>query len=114
MRYGTKEHEEFAKLVEEVRNHLAASFATYFNHNPSDAWQRMESTDQTRGLYKQIVEFQELCNDAAVPGVELPDNEYQAKARALADRVQALADKLDLNSAGRRVLQDSIVGQAPR
>jgi len=50
MRYGTKEHEEFAKLAEEVRNRLAMSFATYFNQNPSDAWQRMGSTDLTRGL----------------------------------------------------------------
>ena len=83
MRYGTTEHEEFAKLVEEVRNHLAASFATYFNHNPSDAWQRMESTDLTRGLYNQIVEFQELLQRSS-GNFELPENEYQAKARALA------------------------------
>jgi hypothetical protein len=108
MRYGSKEHEEFAKLAEEVRNHLAASFALYFNHDPSDAWQRMESTELIRGLYRQIVEFQELCGAAAVPGVELCENEYQSKARTLAVRFQALADKFDLNSAGKRVLQDSI------
>jgi hypothetical protein len=114
MRYGSKEHEEFAKLAEEVRNHLATSFAMYFNHDPCDAWHLMESTELTHGLYDQIVEFQELCNAAAVPGVELCENEYQTKSRALAGRFQSLADKLDLNSAGRRVLQDSIVGQAPR
>ncbi len=114
MRYGSKEHEEFAKLAEEVRNHLATSFAMYCNHDPCDAWHLMESTELTHGLYDQIVEFQELCNAAAVPGVELCENEYQTKSRALAGRFQAIADKLDLNSAGRRVLQDSIVGQAPR
>lgn len=105
MRYGTEEHEEFLKLAEEVRNHLALRFATYFNQNPSDAWQRVESTALTRGLSNQIIEFQQLCNAARVPGTEWRENEYQAKARALADRFQALADTIDLNSGGRRVMQ---------
>jgi hypothetical protein len=108
IRYGTKEHEEFAVIVGQVLSCLDGNFASKFSSDPSGA-QQMESTDLLRGLRRQIEEFQLLCN-AANSRIEPLQEEYQNKAKALAGRFQALNTEryLELNSSGKKMLQQAL------
>ena len=101
LQYGTEEHEQFARLVEQLRNDLATRLA---DSTPAAAG--MESNPLTRGLYGELVEFLRLCENAKATGIEPWKEKYQTKARALAVRVRDLdAGKRFLDDPGRSILQ---------
>ena len=107
MRLGTKEHEEFAKLVKQVLGELDKNFQAEFNRDRSGA-QQMESTDpRVSGLRVQIGEFQSLC-DKANSRIEPLQEEYLKRAKALAERFQLLntGGYLELNGPGNAILQE--------
>jgi hypothetical protein len=111
MRFGSKEHEEFAGLVKQVLGELDKNFAAKFNHDPSGA-QTMESTDpRVHGLRIEIEEFQRLCNEAN-SRIEPMQEEYRNRVKALAERFRLLNidGYLELNPSGKAILQEIIGG----
>ena len=111
IRYGTKEHEEFSAMVQQVLGCLDRNFASKFEPDPSGA-QQMESTDpKVRGLRVQIGKFQGLCDEANFR-IEPLQEEYRDKVKALAERFQLLNTEgyLELNGSGKAILQQVLGG----
>lgn len=73
MKYGTQEHFEFVKLVQEVRDCLA--------HPPAFPWGRLKLPNFM--LEHAVKHFVVVCAEAEASGIEGHNEEYLEAARAV-------------------------------
>jgi hypothetical protein len=111
MEYRSKLHNDFLALVSAIHSRLNGRFETEFEHKPEGAWGRMETAANAIGLAAQIEGFQQLCSNA-ITGIKELEEKYRITGKALAVRIQELADggHLELNGSGKSVLKAFIKG----